>query len=72
MASYKDFLFGGFCGMTATSVIQPMDIIKVRLQLIGEAQKSGEKPNPFFVARRIFNNSGLIGFYKGLSAALFR
>ena len=72
MASYKDFLFGGSSSMVATTLIQPIDTIKVRIQLIGEAQKASEKPNPFYVIGQILKTSGVQGFYKGLSAALFR
>lgn len=72
MASYKDFLFGGVSSMIATTIIQPVDTVKVRIQLIGEAQKASEKPNPFYVIKSILKSSGVKGFYNGLSAALFR
>ena len=66
----KPFVFGGVSGMTATSVIQPLDTIKVRIQLLGEA---GQKNiSPFTVARNILNNEGAFSFYKGLDSALFR
>lgn len=57
--------------MIATSVIQPIDMIKVRLQLRGEAL-SGNL-SPFSVAKDIFNNEGGIkGFYQGIDSALLR
>ena len=34
--SYKSFLFGGISGITATTLIQPVDTIKVRIQTIAE------------------------------------
>ena len=46
-----------------------MDMIKVRIQLGSEA---GGSTSPFFVARTIFAESGVKGFYKGLDAALMR
>ena len=56
--------------MTATCCIQPLDTIKVRIQLLGEA---GHKNiSPFTVARNILNNEGPFSFYKGLDSALFR
>lgn len=72
MASYKDFLFGGISGMTATSVIQPMDSIKVKIQKIGEKQGDSQRPSISSVARNIYKNEGIAGFYKGLSSALVR
>ena len=33
----KNFLIGGLSGMTATSCIQPIDMVKVRIQLKSEA-----------------------------------
>ena len=46
-----------------------MDMIKVRIQLGSEA---GGSTSPFVVARTIFAESGVKGFYKGLDAALMR
>ena len=33
--SIKDFIFGGLSGMIGTAVIQPIDTVKVRIQLTG-------------------------------------
>lgn len=70
--SFYDFVFGGMSGMTATSIIQPIDTIKVRIQLVGEAGGKGAEKSPFQVARRILAQDGIKGFYKGLDSALFR
>lgn len=70
--SFYDFLFGGMSGMTATSVIQPIDTVKVRIQIVGEARGKGTEKSPFAVARKIFAQDGIRGFYKGLDSALFR
>lgn len=70
--SYYDFLFGGLSGMTATSVIQPIDTIKVRIQLAGEAAGKGASGSPFKIASKILSQEGLSGFYKGIDSALFR
>lgn len=67
----KNFAIGGLSGMIATSCIQPIDMIKVRLQLRGEA-KSGNL-SPFSVAREIYaNEGGITAFYKGIDSALLR
>ncbi|KAH7853539.1 hypothetical protein Vadar_003749 [Vaccinium darrowii] len=60
----KPFVNGGAAGMLATCVVQPIDTIKVRIQL-GEGS-AGE------VAKKILRNEGIGGFYKGLSAGLLR
>lgn len=72
MASYKDFLFGGISGMTATTIIQPMDSIKVKIQKIGESQEGSERPRISRVASSIYQREGVAGFYRGISSALFR
>ena len=65
--------------MIATTFILPVDAVKVRLQLIGEAQGkpkpnplSVQKPNPLLVIKQIFKTNGIKGFYKGISAAYCR
>jgi len=67
----KPFMFGGLAGMTATSVIQPLDCCKVRLQLAGEGVKgaSGSLPKTFM---SIVKNEGVMGLYAGYSAAMLR
>ncbi|XP_040991105.1 mitochondrial dicarboxylate/tricarboxylate transporter DTC-like [Juglans microcarpa x Juglans regia] len=60
----KPFVNGGTSGMLATCVIQPIDMIKVRIQL---GQGSGGQ-----VARTMLKEEGFGAFYKGLSAGLLR
>lgn len=71
----KNFAIGGLSGMIATSVvrthlydngiqIQPMDMIKVRIQLKSEAKSANL--SPFNVAREIYSKEGgITAFYKG-------
>ena len=66
------FVNGGLAGMTATSVIQPIDMIKVRLQLAGEGVKTGPKPTPISVAREVIAQGKVLDLYTGLSAGLLR
>ncbi|KAI5295962.1 putative mitochondrial 2-oxoglutarate/malate carrier protein [Ascosphaera acerosa] len=66
------FINGGIAGMTATAVIQPVDMIKVRLQLAGEGVKSGPKPSALAVTRAIVSSGRLLDLYTGLSAGLLR
>ena len=66
------FLNGGLAGMTATTAIQPLDMIKVRLQLAGEGVKTGPKPTPLSVARNVIASGKVLDLYTGLSAGLLR
>ena len=57
--------------MVATTCIQPIDVVKVRLQLAGEGSK-GAAASPFAVARAIAADGGVISLWAGLSAGLLR
>jgi len=69
MSLFYNFLIGGLSGMGATSIIQPIDMIKVRIQLRGEALG---KTSPIDVAKEIYHQGGIKGFYRGLDSALLR
>ncbi|EFJ33391.1 hypothetical protein SELMODRAFT_85098 [Selaginella moellendorffii] len=60
----KPFVNGGTAGMCATAVIQPIDMIKVRIQL-GQG-------GAFQVAKQVIKNEGFFSLYKGLTAGLLR
>ncbi|KAL4895228.1 mitochondrial carrier domain-containing protein [Aspergillus ambiguus] len=72
MRAALPFVNGGLAGMTATTVIQPIDMIKVRLQLAGEGVRTGPKPSAFGVARDIIGAGKFLDLYTGLSAGLLR
>ena len=58
-------------GMIATSCIQPIDMVKVRIQLKSEAR--ADSLSPFTIAKDIYKDEGgLKGFYKGIDSALLR
>jgi solute carrier family 25 oxoglutarate transporter 11 len=61
----KPFVNGGLSGSLATVCVQPIDMVKVRLQL-------GATGGPFAVAAACIKESGVSGLYKGLSAGLLR
>jgi len=65
------FLFGGGAGMAATIFVQPLDLIKNRMQLSGEGGK-GEHKNSLQTIRSVIRNEGVSGLYVGLSAGLLR
>jgi solute carrier family 25 oxoglutarate transporter 11 len=66
------FINGGLAGMIATAFIQPVDMVKVRLQLAGEGAKTGPKPTPLSVTREILASGRFGSLYTGLSAGLLR
>jgi len=65
----KPFVTGSMSGMFATCCIQPMDMIKVRIQL-GAAE--GGATSPVVIAKEMVANEGFLSLYKGLSAGLTR
>lgn len=65
----KPFVTGSVSGMMATCVIQPMDMIKVRIQL-GAAE--GGATSPFVIAQNMIKNEGFLAMYAGLGAGLTR
>jgi len=66
------FVNGGISGMFATTCIQPIDMVKVRIQLAGEGAKGGPRPSPISVAREIVAQGKVLDLYTGLSAGLLR
>lgn len=67
----KPFVTGSMAGMFATCVIQPIDMVKVRIQLAAAGQ-GGSATGPVAIAQNILKNEGVAGFYQGLTAALTR
>jgi len=72
MRAMLPFINGGLAGMTATSVVQPIDMIKVRLQLAGEGVKTGPRPTPISVTKEVIASGRVLDLYTGLSAGLLR
>jgi len=65
----KPFVTGSLSGCMATVCIQPIDMVKVRIQ-IGGAE--GGSTNPIEVTKKLLAEDGIAGMYKGLSAGLTR
>jgi solute carrier family 25 (mitochondrial oxoglutarate transporter), member 11 len=66
------FVNGGLAGMFATVCIQPIDMVKVRIQLAGEGSRSGPQSSAFRVAKDIIAAGKVLDLYAGLSAGLLR
>lgn len=65
-----NFAIGGISGMLATCIVQPIDIVKVRIQVRGEAGNANL--SPFDVVKELKAEAGVKGFYRGLDSALVR
>jgi len=65
------FAFGGLAGMGATLFVQPLDLVKNRMQLAGTSGKK-EYKSSIHALRSIIANEGLLTVYTGLSAGLAR
>ena len=68
----KPYLCGGSSAMFASACIHPIDLTKVRLQLIGQGSATQIRPSAFSVIRGIVQSEGIRGLYTGLSASLTR
>jgi hypothetical protein len=60
----KPFFNGGLSGMMATCIIQPIDMVKVRLQL-------GASGSPFKVAADIIKSDGALRAFKIILYSIF-
>ena len=58
--------------MVATACIQPIDVVKVRLQLAGEGTKGSLGASPLAVGRSIVADGRFTDLWAGLSAGLLR
>eukprot|EP00116_Pleurobrachia_bachei_P002601 sb/3462863/ len=78
MASNKNipkpvkFAFGGIAGMGATVFVQPLDLLKNRMQLSGEGGAARAHRTVFHAAISVVKSEGVPGLYRGLSAGLAR
>lgn len=55
------------CRMCGTAIVQPMDLIKTRMQV-----SAGQKITTADVIKSTLKNEGIAAFYNGLSAGLVR
>lgn len=69
---YMQYVIGGASGMTATCFVQPMDLIKTRMQMAGIGGKSKEYKNSLDVLVKVIKNEGITKCWKGLGAGLLR
>lgn len=70
--NYAKFAMGGMAGMSATMFVQPLDLVKNRMQISGEGGSAKLYKNSFDAVKTIIRNEGVRGIYAGLSAGLLR
>ena len=64
--------FFNFYRMGATVFVQPLDLVKNRMQLSGAGGGKKEYKTSFHAISSILRNEGLFAMYSGLSAGLLR
>lgn len=69
---YMKYILGGASGMGATLVVQPLDLVKSRMQIAGAGSGKKEYRNSFHCLTSVMSKEGPLAIYKGLSAALLR
>ena len=70
VAIHNELLAGGAAGGAQVIFTNPLEIVKIRLQVAGEARKAGEHVQASAV--QIIRKLGLVGLYRGASACLLR
>lgn len=70
--NYMRFVMGGASGMLATCFVQPLDLVKTRMQMSGIDGASKTHKSSFHAMLAIMRSEGFLGLYNGLSAALLR
>jgi len=70
----QPFVCGGAAACLASSIVHPIDLAKVRLQLYATSASAGKGPKPSFISilSTMIKNEGITSVYAGLSAALMR
>jgi len=69
---YARFMMGGGAGMAATCFVQPLDLVKTRMQMSGIGGGVREHKTAFHALVNIARSEGLLALYNGLSAGLMR
>lgn len=71
LENFKNFFIGGMAGITATTVILPVDYVKVQIQCMSEDGK-GKRPSTLQFVKDVYRLKGAKEFYTGLSSAIVR
>ena len=68
------FCIGGISGAAATSVIQPIDTLKVQIQVVSEqlGKSKNKDLSIFSILSKVKKEKGLSALYRGLDSAILR
>lgn len=66
------FVLGGLAGMGATCIVQPLDLVKTRMQISGVGGAAKEYKNSFHCLTTVISKEGPLAIYRGIGAALLR
>nr|CAX82420.1 Mitochondrial 2-oxoglutarate/malate carrier protein [Schistosoma japonicum] len=66
------FVLGGASGMCASVCVQPLDLLKNRMQMSGIGNATSSQRNSLQVFLSVIRNEGFFAIYSGLSAGLLR
>lgn len=66
---FTNYGVGCVSGSIATCCVQPIDMVKVRVQIAGER---GQSTNPIHIFKELVKKEGPLAFYKGIDAAISR
>uniref|UniRef100_A0A0K8TSR4 Mitochondrial 2-oxoglutarate/malate carrier protein n=1 Tax=Tabanus bromius TaxID=304241 RepID=A0A0K8TSR4_TABBR len=66
------FLLGGLSGVGATCIVQPLDLVKTRMQVSGVGGGVKEYKNSLHCIATVVKNEGPLALYNGLGAAILR
>ncbi|XP_037951523.1 mitochondrial 2-oxoglutarate/malate carrier protein-like [Teleopsis dalmanni] len=72
MPNALKFFFGGLAGICGAIIVQPFDVVKTRMQVSVTSSGKNEFNSSFHCAQTIFASEGVLGLYRGLSAAILR
>ncbi|XP_061338561.1 mitochondrial arginine transporter BAC2-like [Gastrolobium bilobum] len=71
--SLKGVALGGVCaGVLQSTLLSPIELVKIRLQLPNTAQLTQPQKGPVSVAKNIWKMEGLRGIYRGLGITMLR
>lgn len=70
--AFRPFAIGGFSACGATCCVQPIDMVKVQIQLQEGGKGVTLIRNPVTMAGHLVKNNGVMFLYKGLSAGILR
>lgn len=64
-SNWTKFLNGGLAGMGATIIVQPVDLLKTRMQLSGKGTGGVIYKSSFHAAFSIIKEEGILALYNG-------